>query len=134
MINRYMIVDDDPINNKLCSYVIKQAVPGIDIKSFEYPLPALAFIVSDYGDANTNLQTILFLDINMPELSGWEFLDEFAKMDKHIHQQFTIFILSSSIDYQDVEKAKANVFVKDFLSKPLSPSVVKEIANSRLLT
>lgn len=62
----------------------------------------------------------------MPQLNGWEFLDEFAKMDEHIHQQFTIFILSSSIDSCDREKASANKFVKDYLVKPLSMDLLKK--------
>lgn len=124
--SRFMIIDDDPLHLKLCSYIIKKAVGDHEIKTFEFPLEALRFITESFNNEKNPLTTVLYLDINMPVLNGWEFLDEFEKLDPNIHKQFTINILSSSIDPSDKRKAESNPFVKKFISKPLKVEEVKE--------
>lgn len=69
----------------------------------------------------------MFLDINMPDIDGWDFLSVFAEMDEHIQKHFIIYILSSSIDPSDKTKAKSNIHVKEFLSKPLLTSDVERL-------
>lgn len=126
-IQRFMIVDDDPLNNSLCKFLVGKVVTNIEIKDFLLPIEGLNYIQTIYNSSNSNCPTILLLDINMPILTGWDFLDEFAKMGKHIHQQFIIYIVSSSIDFSDIEKANANIFVKEYVTKPLSLSIIKEM-------
>ncbi|HYV94395.1 MAG TPA: response regulator [Chitinophagales bacterium] len=124
---RFIVVDDDPINNRVCSYAISKAAKSTDIKCFEFPSEGLKFILSEYGDESKELPTVLLLDISMPEINGWDFLNEFAKMDEHIQMQFTICIVTSSVDPSDIEKAKANVFVRRYLEKPLKPEIVSHL-------
>ena len=132
MVQRFIIVDDDATNNMLCRYTIKKAAPESDVQAFELPAVALQYIASAYKDAVNQTATILFLDINMPEIDGWDFLDEFAKMNDHIHDQFIIYLLSSSIDPSDKQRAASNKFVKDFLSKPLSYADISKLATSNI--
>jgi two-component SAPR family response regulator len=128
MAQRFIIVDDDATNNILCRYTIKKAAPESDIQSFEFPAEALKYINSAYANTVVQTSTILFLDINMPEINGWDFLDEFADMDEQIHDQFTIYLLSSSIDPSDKQRAESNKFVTGFLSKPLAYPDVSKLA------
>jgi CheY-like chemotaxis protein len=128
MVQRFIIVDDDATNNILCKYTIKKAAPTSDVQAFEFPAEALKYISSAYENAEGETTTILFLDINMPEIDGWDFLDEFAKMDDRIHKQFVIYLLSSSIDPSDKQRAASANFVKGFLSKPLSYADVSKLA------
>lgn len=113
----YIIIDDDPINNMICDMTIKTAVNAINIKAFAVSEKGLAYLSSTY------LQyigpTILFLDINMPSPNGWEFLDAYKNLNETIKDQIRIYMLSSSIDAFDKEKALANSYVKDYLTKPL---------------
>ena len=130
MPQRFMLVDDDATHNMLCGLAIKRAFnrsfKNANVISFEFPGKALEFIASEYDDSTKDVHTMLFLDINMPDINGWDFLKVFAKMDKHIQDQFTIYILSSSIDPADEIKANSNAFVTSFLSKPLlTPDVEK---------
>ena len=121
-------MDDDPLNNMLGSHNIKRYITDADVKSFEFPAEALSFIRSEYSDEMQHIPTILFLDINMPDIDGWEFLVEFEKMSSHIHSQFVIYIVSSSVDSEDRQKARDNKFVKDFLSKPLNNAILENIS------
>lgn len=124
-----MFVDDDPINNSLCTYVIMKSFPGTDIEQFTEPVKGLEFIEKDYTGRDAPVPTVLLLDINMPEINGWEFLDLFKKMSNDILSQFTIFILSSSVDQRDKDKAASEPLVSGFISKPLSIDAIKQIFN-----
>ncbi|MCM4167681.1 Chemotaxis protein CheV [Arenibacter antarcticus] len=73
----------------------------------------------------TNLPDLIFLDINMPVMDGWEFLDEFSKFPKA--SEVAIFVLSSSIDARDLERAKSYEVVRDFIEKPLSNTKLKNL-------
>lgn len=123
---RYMVVDDDPSNNMICEFTIKRMDKEADIKMFSIPEDALASIKEEYSTTTETLPTVLFLDVNMPTLTGWEFLDIFMQFDESVKDQFTIYMLSSSIeDY--TEEAKIYTFIQEFLSKPLKINHLERI-------
>lgn len=123
---KYIVVDDDPINNMACSQTISKVISGADVTCFEYPAEGHKFIANEYSASQT--PTILLLDIHMPSMNVWDFLDAFSHMDSYIQIQFKIYIVSSSIDPRDREKAGMNKFVTDYLPKPLSIDNIKRIA------
>lgn len=124
MLKRFLVVDDDPVSNKICDFTIKKVINGAEVSCFQYPAEGLAYIKANYGNHNA-APTVLILDINMPEINGWAFLEEFQKMDPSVHEQFRIYIVSTSIDHADRERAQAHPLVKDFLQKPLSPGMLR---------
>lgn len=127
MPDRFMVIDDDPISNMLCKLAIQRCFKEANVKLFTEPETALLAIDFEYSKKGEMLSTILFLDINMPAMTGWEFLDVFNDFNENIHQKFTIFILSSSVDQRDEEKAKSSPQVLGFISKPLTSDRIKEI-------
>jgi CheY-like chemotaxis protein len=127
-VHKYILVDDDPFNNIISRLEIENAVGEADIKIFQVPEEALAFIQNEYIKSLT--PAILFLDINMPTLSGWEFMEQYEKFPEEVKQQLSIYILSSSIDLRDENKAKANKYIKGFLSKPLHGDAILSIAGA----
>ncbi len=130
LIKTFIIVDDDPWNNKICAFNIKKALGELHIHSFLVPARALLFIEHEFIK---NIQpAILFLDINMPELNGWQFLEQFEKFSDEIKNNITIYMLSSSINYADIEKAKASRYVKDFISKPLLKDAILQVASNNV--
>jgi two-component SAPR family response regulator len=127
-VRKYIIVDDDSINNIICSMTIKRTLGEVNTKTFSVPEEGLAFIQNEYIK---NLQpTILFLDINMPTLTGWEFMEQFEKFSAEIKNQITIYILSSSVDQRDKDKANANTYIKGFISKPLTREMILSVAEA----
>lgn len=124
--NRFLIVDDDPQNNILSKMALRKSLGEIEVKAFVIPEVALEYIESEYKNIPHD-KTILFLDINMPTLSGWEFLDKFETFAEEIKKQFNIYILSSSVDPADIQRAKQNPLVKDFIEKPLNKVILKEM-------
>lgn len=126
-VKRYLIVDDDKSNNLLCKMVLKKVLGDIDITTYENPREGLSYIESEYKNTEFNSPTILFLDINMPDISGWEFLEIYKDYSENIHKQFTIYMLSSSVDYKDKSLAEENPLVKGFISKPLTRDIVSNL-------
>lgn len=121
-----MLVDDDPINNMFNKMLINKIFPSATLISFEEPLKALNHLKESF-DRSAIEKTILLLDINMPVMSGWEFLDEFENMDQSIKEKLLIYILSSSINPTDIDKAKSNNNVIDFIEKPLSADFLRSL-------
>ncbi|MBQ0768553.1 MAG: response regulator [Bizionia sp.] len=118
--NRFLIVDDDPINNFLTKTVLKKSFEAVHVNDFTVPEEGLEFIKSGANHNANGEKTILFLDINMPTLTGWQFLEAFKLFDESIRAQYTIYILSSSINHSDIKLAKEHQLILDFIEKPLN--------------
>jgi len=123
---RFMIIDDDPINNHICSKYIQLAFPGAYTISFTNPQEALDHIQAIYG-LPLSAETILLLDINMPGLNGWEVLDRFAKFPDEIKKKFRIYILSSSIAWEDKNQADKHPLVSGFIEKPITIEQLQDL-------
>lgn len=125
MINKILCVDDDEVVQFLNSNTIKHLLPEIKIDTAANGRAALAFF--DTPGTDTYCPEIILLDINMPIMNGWQFLDEFENRYSNKSSQVYIVILSSSIDPTDSEKAKTYASVNKFLSKPLTPEALQEV-------
>ncbi len=127
--NRFILVDDDPINNLIIEHQIKTKISTeIEIVSFESPMEGFSYIMN-YDGAESRVQTVLFLDLNMPVFSGWDFLEKLEKLDDQITNQLTIYVSSSSLDNRDIERANNIDLVKDYLIKPLTADLLVGLFN-----
>ena len=124
---QFIVVDDDPINNMVCKYTISNIIPEVNVQLFTDPEQALASIKTQYDEGTMQPETVLFLDINMPIMSGWEFLDELSTFPENLRSHITIYILSSSIDPEDIADAERHPYVHGYHSKPLSKETLKQI-------
>lgn len=77
--------------------------------------------------SNEGLPDIILLDINMPVMDGWEFLDEFIKIKPKIKKKITIYMVSSSINPIDIERAKSYSEVSNYFVKPIKMEDLAEI-------
>jgi two-component SAPR family response regulator len=92
MINKlkYIIVDDDLFSTMLSDMIIKKTLGETDIKAFNIPEDGLAYIHNKPRDSFSS--TILLLDINMPSITGWEFLELFESFGDEIEPAINIYI------------------------------------------
>ncbi|HTA27442.1 MAG TPA: response regulator [Bacteroidia bacterium] len=123
----FVVIDDDNVNNAVCTAAIKTATNGITPVCFSNPVEAFHYIEHEYLIAHENVPTILFLDLGMPEMSGWDWLFKFEQLPHALKKQITIYILTSSISSKDAEKARYNVYVKGYILKPLQKAKVLEV-------
>ncbi len=120
------IIDDDPIfvfGVKKIMELIGFCNNLLIFKNGEEALNNLKAIIS----ANEVLPDVILLDLNMPILDGWQFLEEFIKVP--CKKNILIYIVSSSVDPQDVLKAKSYEMVSDYIVKPISIKKLKEVLN-----
>ncbi len=113
------IVDDDDIFQFLTQKVIRETNLVHHIKMFSNGLEAIDFLKS-VRSAPEQLPEIILLDLNMPIMDGWGFLEEYILLKPHLPKQITIYIISSSISPVDIEKAKAMSEVSAFFIKPVT--------------
>lgn len=121
---RYIVVDDDRTNNIICEHVIRNWDSKARVELYLQPEEALRKIRED--NQNFGISTVLFLDVNMPTMSGWDFLDVLKTFNEDVREQFAIYILTSSIEDFNRE-AEKYPFVSGFLSKPLKKNDLEEI-------
>lgn len=125
MLEKVLCVDDDPITLMLCKKVILKANLSSEIDSAVNGEDALAYfdrLISHPG----NYPQLIFLDLNMPVMNGWEFLDIFSKNQYVQHFANTkVIVLSSTIDPDDIDKSKEYPMVVEFLSKPITTEIIE---------
>ncbi len=118
--NNFIVIDDDGINNKLCRLNIEKIYPQASIETFTDPRVGFDHIVTKYGPDQDNGNAILLLDISMPDINAWDFLEMFDKLNDTVKRRVKIYILSSSVDKSDMQRAHDNKYVEYYLIKPLT--------------
>jgi CheY-like chemotaxis protein len=116
---RFIAIDDDPVNNLICKLTIEMVAGKPEILTFTEGSSCLDYIQQTYAANHDRRPTILLLDINMPVMSGWEFLERFDNLGEDVKSLFKIYILSSSVDERDKQRSYANKNVSAFMVKPL---------------
>jgi two-component SAPR family response regulator len=126
-IKRALIIDDDEINNFIC---IKNMKDTGFAQNATYCLRGQEGL-DELRDALENrpedLPNVIFLDINMPLMNAWEFLEEYKELLPRFPQPVKLFILSSSVYRKDIEKSSHYEMVTDYIIKPLSKESLREI-------
>jgi CheY-like chemotaxis protein len=128
--NKFYIIDDEEIFNFLNTEVIHHIDATSKINEFTSALDAIDFLKESISSSDFELPDYIFLDVRMPEMNGFEFLDEIQKLPSDIFSKTKLFMLSSSLDERDVNKALSYSIVKGFLSKPLSEENLKSIISA----
>lgn len=122
-----LLVDDDEINNFISIKLIKKALVSSEIKACLNGKFAIDELLKMKEEGAQNLPDYILLDINMPLMNGWEFLDEYERQNIDPSGRTKIYIISSSVFSNDINKAKSYPLVKDFISKPLNIDKIREL-------
>ena len=125
---KFIIVDDDNTNNNICRILIRKALNDIAVDTYTDPQAALDIIKEQYS-AEVFGNCILFLDVNMPTMSGWDFLDLYNHFNETVKQHIHLYVVSSSLYQYDHDRACANNNVRGYLVKPLSIATIKQVYN-----
>lgn len=125
------IIDDDEIYTFLLKKTLKKINVCNNIKVYVNGADGIEKIKA-LIENQEELPDLIFLDINMPLLDGWEFLDEYKKLKQKIVKRISIYVVSSSISIADIDKAKSHLEVVDFLTKPIEAETLKNICENHL--
>jgi CheY-like chemotaxis protein len=118
-VTNIFLIDDDLAINYFHKRLFLKLELGATILPFYNGADALEELLNRNQNFTNKDLIFIFLDINMPEMNGWSFLEEYKKHQSIINCEVKIFVLSSSFNPDDLEKAKQNLFVTDYLIKPL---------------
>ncbi|HWZ13680.1 MAG TPA: response regulator [Mucilaginibacter sp.] len=122
-----LLIDDDEINNFISVKLIKKALLNTEITACLNGKLAIELLADIQKNDPDKLPDYILLDINMPIMNGWEFLDEYKRLNIDPLGQSRIFIISSSVFSNDINKARSYQLVQNFISKPLNVDKIIEL-------
>jgi len=122
-LNCILLIDDNDADNHYHQIIIEQMNITESIQIAENGLEALAFLKKE----NQVAPELIFLDINMPKMNGWEFLEEYKNLDAKQKAEIVIVMLTTSANPDDIKRAETIAEVNGFKVKPLTEEMLNEI-------
>jgi CheY-like chemotaxis protein len=123
---RFLLIDDDDIISVIHPATIQRALSNCDIEITPSGIEALA-VIDELMHRGESAPNYIFLDINMPEISGFGFLDRLTVAELDFLKESKIIMLSSSLNQQDIDRAKTYPMIRDFVSKPLTVEYIRNL-------
>lgn len=121
-----LLIDDNHIDNLINRKILDNANFAEIITVIDSPQEAFDF-VRDSITIGKNIPEVIFLDLRMPVMSGFEFLKSIIELPNLKPDLFKIYVLSSSLDPKDLKRIKENHLVSKFIGKPLTNQILEEI-------
>jgi len=123
---RFIIVDDDPLSIMVTETYIRKASKQSEIRSFTFGAFALKYLEEEYKNIPENISTLLLLDLYMPMMNGFEFLEHFEKLPI-IKAKIKIVTLSVLLDKQEKQKVMQYPHVTEYYAKPITREVLNDL-------
>lgn len=132
-LNCILLIDDDEATNYLSNMIIEEADCTHHIKIKQTAKGALNYLSESSKPSNGHQKPpfpdLIFLDINLPAMDGWEFLEKYRELKNNLEYQPVIIMLSTSINPDDKVKALSIPEVSDFHNKPMTPEMIETIVS-----
>ncbi|APQ17589.1 response regulator [Maribacter hydrothermalis] len=125
------IVDDDSIYRFTMVKTLESTKFPMDIMVFSDGEEAINFML-DNIDENSKYPDVIFLDIDMPIMDGFQFMEEYIKIKPRVGKKITIYMVSSSLDPVDIERANNISAISDYIVKPIGVGRLKKIIEELL--
>lgn len=126
------LIDDDRIYQFTAKRIIELVSPSQKVLIFSNGKEAIDFFNQRKFNAE-QLPDVIFLDINMPIMNGWEFLEAYSNVRTEVSKTITIYMVSSSVDEKDKLRSKGFIDVKDFIVKPLNLTEMRKILDAHIV-
>ncbi len=127
-----MLIDDDEIFTYIIKKIIEESDIAEHINIFSNGRDAINYL-SEVANEVVLLPKVIFLDLNMPLLDGWGFLDEYIRLKPKLCRKINLYVITSSVSHYDHEKSKEYSDITDFIVKPLAKekfiAIIKKLSN-----
>lgn len=131
MLDEIVLIDDDKLTNQINQKIIRQLLPSISIQVFENGEAGLSYLINKQDE---QLNILVFLDLQMPVMSGFEFLNIYENAIAHQAPSFTICLLSNELEATKQHCLSAYPSVLDYVQKPLDIQRTEHLINTILET
>lgn len=121
-----LLIDDDKVTNFYNKKIVKRHSQYEDVIALTSGQEALNFI-KDAIKGITIKPDLIFLDINMPAMNGWEFIEHYKSLDKTFTESIKLVMLTTSNNPEDLKKSKSIETINDYINKPLSIDILSEV-------
>ncbi|MBW4891806.1 response regulator [Mucilaginibacter sp. HMF5004] len=121
-------IDDDEVYQYTVTRSLRNTELAKKILIFNDGEEAMGFLVDNIAN-NEHLPDIIFLDINMPIMDGWHFLEEYVKLKPRLSKQIIIYMITTSVDPVDKEQADRISEISDYIIKPITPDMLKGLVD-----
>ncbi len=132
MTKKLCIIDDDDLYKLLLKKTIQKLEFNTEITCFSNGEEAINDFIENKADAS-KLPDIVLLDINMPVMDGWEFMEIFKSLQHEFCKPVTLYIASSSIARQDIEKSGEYSEISGYLVKPIVKNTIKDLLEKEVI-
>lgn len=121
----FIVIDDSKLDCFIAEKIIRNTGMSDSIRSFTDAREALELIKNNAGTGDT--KTVLIVDIQMPIMNGFEFVEAFEALPEELQNKYIIYVLSSSINENDLARVRGYRAVKHFLNKPLTSNTLSAL-------
>lgn len=121
------VIDDDNIYQYTAKVILESTGLIREIRSFYDGKTAINYFRNHAGENKETLPDVIFLDINMPEMNGWEFLDEYNALLPSLCKPITLYMVSSSVNSSDMQRSRSYKAVTDYIVKPVNRHTYQEL-------
>lgn len=125
-----LIIDDHLVDVFITSKIIESTQFAKKVLEYNSPFMALDYLRKNETEPEW-IPDLIMLDINMPLVDGFRFMDEFAKLGENVRKKTRIVFLSSSLNPSEIERAEKNQYVLKFITKPLTADKLKQLMAKR---
>lgn len=126
--SKLILIDDDELYHQMAHIMLEEYSPVKEVISSKDGKATLDYLIEN-KENNENLPDYIFLDLTMPEYDGWDFLNGYKKVYNSFKKAIRIYIVSSSIDPNDLERSKKYSFVDSFIIKPLRRDFLRQLVD-----
>lgn len=124
------VVDDDKIFQLITNKTLSTITEVDRVQQFYNGEEALIYLQENAGMPD-KLPDVILLDINMPVVDGWSFLKDYADIHDQLSKSISIYMVSSSIDPKDIERASSTPMVREYIIKPIAKDKLVEVVRLR---
>lgn len=129
---KYMLIDDDEFFLILNKDILSLTTPEENILQFNSAIAAIEFMEKTAGQFETEWAENILLDIRMPFMNGFDFLEKLNNFSPAVMQKIRVFMMTSSLDERDYIKARNYPYVYNYFTKPLTIEMIDDIENTPL--